>query len=271
MKRSITILALLAAASLHAETSAEIRAMVKKSLAGLNKEDEVKSGYLFRVFSERKEFDAAGKEISKSTTLFQREIREGRLIGRLIERDGKPLPAAEAAQQEERIKKVLAEREAPQAPPSARKRGGNDEWIQEFPEALDYKIVGEEAVHGRPALILDFSPRPGYRPSNMKARIFEKMRGRIWIDKADSEMVKTDAEMFDTVSIGLGVLAKIAKGTQFSLGRRKTSEGHWLMEWTRFRFDARFLFKTIRQEQLTRFEDYRPRPDRAPAVKSASL
>lgn len=270
MKRSITTLALLLAASLQAETSTEIRAMVKKSLSGLNKEDEVKSGYVYRIYSERKEFDAEGKELSRSATLVQRELREGRLIGRLIERDGKPLPAAEMAQQEERIKKALAESEVPAQAP-ARRRGGDQAWIQEFPEALDYKVVGEEAIHGRAAIVLDFFPRAGYRPSNMKARIFEKMRGRMWIDKADSEMVKTDAEMFDTVSIGFGVLAKIAKGTQFSLGRRKTGEGHWLMEWTRFRFDARFLFKTIRQEQLTRFEDYRPRPDRARAATSARL
>lgn len=270
MKRSITVLTLLFAASLQAETSAEIRAMVKKSLSGLNKEDDIKGGYLYRIYTERKEFDAAGKELSKSATLVQREVREGRLIGRLIERDGKPLPAAELAQQEERIAKALAEREAPRAEPGRRPRGDR-EWMQEFPEALDYKSAGEEMVNGRPALVLDFFPRAGYRPSNMKARIFEKMRGRMWIDKADSEMVKTDAEMFDTVSIGFGVLAKIVKGTQFSLGRRKTGEGHWLMQWTRFRFDARFLFKTIRQEQLTRFEDYRPRPDRARAATSARL
>lgn len=270
MKRLHTVrLALLLAASLQAETPAEIRATVKTSLSGLNKEDEVRGGYLFRVYSERKEFDAGGKEISKSTSVFHREIRDGMIIGRLVERDGKPIPKAEADQQEERIRKVLAERDAPK-PAASRKRGGDQEWIQEFPEALDYKPLGEETIRGRAALVFDFFPREGYRPSSMKARIFEKMRGRMWIDKADSEMVKTDAEMFDTVSIGFGLFAKIAKGTQFSLGRQKTDSGDWLMEWTRFRFDARFLFKTLRQEQYTRFEDYRRRPDKPLTAKAAS-
>ncbi len=268
--KSLAILPIMAGI-LSAETPPGIRAMVKQSLHGINREDNRKGDFLYRVFSEKREFDAAGKETSKESKVVVREMRDGFAIGRVVERNGKPIDEAEKARQEASLQRSIAEAKAakakPPAPKPARRKQSNEEaWIQEFPEALDYKQAGEEAIRGRPATILEFEPRPGYKPSNMRARIFEKMRGKLWIDKEESELVKVEAEMFDTVSMGFGLFAKIAKGTQFGLERRKVAEGAWLEETTRFRFDARFLVKTLRMEQIERYSDYQLRPDRQKPV-----
>ena len=55
-------------------------------------------------------------------------------------------------------------------------------------------------LNGRPTLLMEATPKPGYKAKNMRARVFEKMKARIWIDKASSELVKADADMFDTVT-----------------------------------------------------------------------
>lgn len=268
MLSSRAAVALVLAAGLQAETPHELRALVRKSLAGLDREDRVKAGYLFRTRTEQREYDAAGKQTSHTATVSVREIRDGAPVSRVVERDGKPLSATEAAAQEQQIRKEAAARRAGRE--SEPRKNARSEWLQEFPEALDYKPMGEETIHGRPALILDFEPRPGYRPANLKARVFEKMRGRLWIDKSEGELVRTEAEMFDTVSIGFGVFGRIAKGTSMSLARQKTGEGHWLMEFIHFRFNARFLFRNVRQEQSTRYYEYRRFPAEPLAAKAAA-
>lgn len=248
---------------LAAETPADIRDMVRRSLANLNKSDERRDGFLYRGRNERKEFDSSGKVKSHRINLWERFELEGHVFGRTLERDGKPLTEAERQQQDAAIQKRLAELKAPRPaspPPPARRRTAEDEWLQEFPDALDYKPVGEEAVNGRPALLLSAEPRPGYTPRNMRARVFEKMRARLWIDKESSELAKADAEMFDTVNVGLGLLGRIEKGTRFQLQRRPVGPGVWFTERQWNRFAARvLLFKSMQQESLLELFDFRPR------------
>ena len=95
----------------------------------------------------------------------------------------------------------------------------------------------------------------------MRARVFGKMKANFWIDKATSELVKADAEMFDTVSVGFGVLGKIEKGTRFRIQRKLIADGEWLIESQYTRFGARILlFKTLRNESTTEWSDFRRRP-----------
>ncbi|MBM3735112.1 MAG: hypothetical protein FJW39_04935 [Acidobacteria bacterium] len=260
---------------ISAETKPEIRGMVRKSLDGLNREDQRKSDYLYDFSGARREFGSNGKLVKESSWTSVREIVDGIVIMRGTSEDGKPLTPERLAKQQESIRQYIAAQKAktPEQKQTerqaARKKEKDEEaWIQEFPEALDYKVAGEEVINSRPALVLDFEPRPGYRAKNMRARIFEKMRGRIWIDKAESEMVKTEAEMFDTVSIGFGVIGKIEKGTQMRFGRIRTGEGHWLIEDQWFKFNARFMMvKTLHREMMSRYTNFRPRPDLARSAR----
>src|SRR5262249_519728 len=185
--------------------------------------------------------------------------------------DGKPIPEEERRKNEELIRKRLAERKAMtpeqlQKMREERRKKGNDEsaWLKEFPEALDYKPAGEEIIDGRPALLLECSPRQGYQAKNMRARVFEKLRGRIWIDKAESELVKADVEMFDTVNLGWGFLGRIEKGTRFLIKRKKVAEGLWFNEAETYKFAARLMMvKSIRNEITTQFSDFRHRSETA--------
>ena len=273
IKTGVLILVFMAVATAAAETPPEIRAMVKKSLSGINREDDIKDSYLFRVHTDRREFDSNGKELSRKWWIVEREVIDGVLVGRVRERDGKPIPAEEHTRQEETIRKHVAAEKAKKATQNREERrpGKEDEaWIQEFPEALDYKIVGEESINGRPALVLDFVPRPGYRPTSLRGRFFEKARGRVWIDKAELEMVRTEAEIFDTISIGFGVAGKLYKGTTVRLVRRRVGNAVWLTEDQHFRFNARvMLVKTVNRQVAVKFTDFRLRPDRAPMAKDS--
>jgi len=259
---------LLVVFAVHAEAPpGDLRELMRGSLARLQESDKKLSEYTFVRAGERKEFTSSGVLKTQQSWVVKREFRDGFMFHRLLERNGKPIPEEEQQRGEQAIAKRLAELKA-MAPEQLekmraegrRRSGDEDAWLQEFPEALDYKLAGEETIHGRPALVLEVSPRPGYKARNMRARVFEKVRGRVWIDKTDSQLVKAEAEVFETVNIALGLMGRIEKGTRFSLQRRKVADEAWLPETQTMKFAARvMLVKSIHQEQTTRYSDYRPR------------
>lgn len=252
---------LLAATAAWADTPADLRALVRKSLAGIQREEERRSQFLFKVRSERKELDSDGKVASRNSSVWERIEIDGYTFGRTLERNGKPLTTEERRSEDEAIQKRLTELKAsklPQQEPPTRSQ--QQDWYKEFPEALDYKLAGEETFNGRATLRLDATPRPGYEPKNLRARVFEKLKATLWIDKASSELVKVDGEMFDTVNVGFGVVGRVEKGTRFRLQRRQVSDGVWLIDSQTVRFAARFmLFKSIRSEATTEWSEFRRR------------
>jgi hypothetical protein len=257
-----------------AETTAGLRELVRRALARLDESEIRLNDYTWTRRVDRKEYHSDGRPKHSSSFVFRLDFEDGHRVFRPVERDGQPVTQEEKRNAEEGIRKRLAEIKAmtpeqiEKARQEARKRRQESDWVKEFPEALDYKLAGEEMLGGRAALMLDVSPRNGYRPKNMRARIFEKVRGRVWIDKADSELAKADAEVFETVNIGLGIVGRVEKGTQFHLRRVKVDDG-WLPESETMRFAARFLvFKSVNNEITTRNTDYRRRAD-APATARA--
>ena len=79
--------------------------------------------------------------------------------------------------------------------------------------------------------------------------------------------MKADAEIFDTVNVGFGVLGRIEKGTHFSIQRRLVDGNVWLIESQSLRFGARILlFKNMRTESVTQWTDFRRRPTKGGAV-----
>jgi hypothetical protein len=89
---------LLAALAVQAETPPETRALVKRVMDGLFSENRKKEDWAFTRRSETKELDAEGKTKSQHSTTTRRELIEGVIVNRLIERDGKPIPDAERKQ-----------------------------------------------------------------------------------------------------------------------------------------------------------------------------
>ncbi|MGH9660053.1 MAG: hypothetical protein ACRD96_16010 [Bryobacteraceae bacterium] len=253
--------ALLVTLTLTLTLAVEPRELMRQSLARLEESNRRIADYGYVRHNERKEFSAAGALKSQRTWTVKREPIEGVMVMHLVERDGKPVPAEERARIDEAIRKYVAEAKVnPPEPP--RPRGSSDEeaWLKEFPDALDYRPAGEETIRDRTALVLECSPNRTYRPKNMRARVFEKTRGRVWIDKLTSDLIRADVEVFDTVSIGWGMLGRIEKGTRFYLDRRPVDDTY-LPDTQTIRFGARMmLFKTMHNEVTTRYSGFRRRP-----------
>jgi len=69
------------------------------------------------------------------------------------------------------------------SPEQGRKgRNNADDWYKEAPEALDFKLDGEQTIDGRATFVIEFSPHSDYHPSNIWARVLLKMSGKVWVD-----------------------------------------------------------------------------------------
>ena len=238
--------------------------MLRGSLEKLQDGDRLMGDYSYARYNVRREFDTAGALKAEHTMLSHHAFEDGYGYMQQAQRDGKTVPDAERklSQNAARARAAQLRGMSPaaraQAEPPTRSRAPEQSFLKEFPDALDFKKVGEEMIGGRRTLVLECEPRPGYKATNMRARMFEKVRGKIWLDAAEKQMVRIDAEMFDGVNIGWGMIGKVQKGTRFHLERRRVADGSWLPESQDIRFTARILvFKTLSQEEITRYSEFR--------------
>ena len=233
------------------------RERVRASLKKMQAKAKQKEDYLFQRRLAKRELTADGKVKSETVSILRRDPWEDQVVTRLIEKDGKALTSEEITKQEERLRRSVIEmRKTPMKP-----RFEEETWMDEMPDALEFRKVGVEERHGRPADVLSFSPQKGYKAKTMRAKAFEKVRGKVWVDQQDGEMTFLDIEIFDTISVGFGLLGKLEKGTHFEMERKKWDIGVWFEVWQRIRYDLRVLMvKSIREEIETHWSNLSPRP-----------
>jgi hypothetical protein len=124
-------------------------------------------------------------------------------------------------------------------------------------DAFNFRLIGSEAIAGRDAWVFEGEPHPGYEPKNRNAKMLSKFKGRIWIDKADSQWVKLDVTAIDTLSIGF-VLARIHKGTNFVVELTRVNDEVWLPKRVQAHLDARVaLFKSYDEDIDLTYRDYK--------------
>jgi len=69
--------------------------------------------------------------------------------------------------------------------------------------------VGEPLIDGRASWKIQAEPKPGY--AGKDKGILRNVHGTLWIDKQDYQWVRVEAEVLDTITIGL-FLARLNKG-----------------------------------------------------------
>ncbi len=112
--------------------------------------------------------------------------------------------------------------------------------IAEMPRAFRYHMRGTQGAAGRTVYVLDATPREDYNPPTLATKVLTGMRGEFWIDATSFHLVKATAWIERAVSIG-GVLARIERGTEFSLEQMPVEQGVWLPQRYQVRSHSRIL------------------------------
>lgn len=232
-------------------------------------EREVRNLHLRQQYTFKEAVDQRRLDKNRAVKETETRVREvlwidGSRYSRLIEKDGAPLSPKDAAKEQAKMDREIDKRKR-ESPEERRKRLAERE--KEFQEersfrlqvadAFVFKLLGEEAVNGRQCYRVQAEPKAGFVPKGKSAGFLPKMRGVLWIDKADYEWAKVEAETLDTLSFGLA-LVRIAKGARIFIDQTLVNEEVWFPKTFRIELTARALLLMGGNFEVTvQFSDFR--------------
>lgn len=241
-------------------------AQVKKRLAT----DEARqSGYTFLERRTEQKIDASGHTKDEVVKVF--EVYPG-LPGeeryrRLIEEDGKPVPPDKLAQSDrDRQKDVEAYARKLSSGPEREKatralekeRGRYAAAVEDIFRVYDVRMERRESIGGHDTILTTLTPKLDAKPQTDDGNIMRHFKARAWISESDYELVRAEIEAIDTLSFGLGLLARVHKGTVATYQRRKVNNEVWLPERVTWTASAKvLLLKSLRLRGVSEFSNYR--------------
>jgi hypothetical protein len=270
----LLVLALLvsAIAAIHAQQERPLpnydifAAEVKKHLAT---DEERQSGYMFIERRIEQKLDSGGRPTSETTKVF--EVYPG-LPGeeryrRLIEENGRVLVPDKLAQRDRERQKNVESYAKAQASESQRQKAAreNEKARQRYRAAVDdifriydIRMIRRESIDGHDAILATLTPKTGAKPQTEDGEIMRHFKARAWISESDYELVRAELEAVSDLSFGMGLLARVHKGTVASFERRKVNNEVWLPAKVTWSASGRLLLvRRLRLRGISEFSGYR--------------
>jgi hypothetical protein len=245
-------------------SQSQIQALIR--VVAQNHRDNYKKQHDYTYIDREVEQKLDGSGQVKATEIKTYEVMQlyDAPITRLIEKDDKPLNQKDAAKEEERIQKIADKRknetEEERRKKDAEKEKAREkgrEFVSEVADAYNFRLVGSEMLNGRDNWVIEGEPRPDYHAHLKEAEMLAKIRGRLWIDKAELQLAKMDIEAIGTLSFGW-VLARFHKGTRFVYEETRVNDEVWLPQHYEARVDLRLaLFKSDNEQDEGTYRDYK--------------
>jgi len=241
-------------------------AQVKKHLAT---DEERQSGYMFTERRVDQNIDAAGRARSEEVTVS--EVYPG-LPGegnyrRVIEEHGRPVPADKLAKADRERRENVEAYARKLSKDSERRKATRDlqterrrytDAIDDLFRIYDIQMVKREPIRGHDTILAVLTPKRDVKPQTPDGKIMRHFKARAWISESDYELVRVEIEAIDDLSIGLGLFARIHKGTVAMYERQKVNNETWLPAEVTWTASARvLLLKHLRLHSVLEFSDYR--------------
>jgi hypothetical protein len=242
----------------------QIRTLIRQVADKDIENDKKQSAYTYIQREEEHKLDGDGKVKSSESKTQEIMVLYGEQVQRLIAKDDKPLSEKDAAKEEERIQK-LTDKRRNESEEQRRKRLEKEEndredarkFVSEVADAYNFRLIGMESFDGRETYVIDAEPRPDFQPHFKEAKVLPKFRFRAWIDQAESQWVKLDAECIDTVSLGW-FLARVHKGSRLLIDQTRINDEVWLPRHVAIKVDVRVaLLKNFNVEADVTYRDYK--------------
>jgi hypothetical protein len=208
--------------------------------------------------------DSSGQVKSEKTEEWETVVIYGEPHHRMLERDGKPLSAADQRKEQEKLDRAVAKRanETPQQRTHReaefeKEREKDREFLREVPDLFDFKLLGDEKIDGHDVWVISAEPKPGARPKSGDAKPLLKVRAKVWIDKAEYQWVRLEAQTTATISFGL-FIARLAPGARLEFEQTRVNDEVWLPKRELVEGAARLgLVKKLAGEEETTWNNYR--------------
>lgn len=259
----LRVLALGLACSAALPAQVDAREIMRRSIAAEAGNWRIARNYAFLEREELRRLDAQGTVKVSEVRTYDVTLPEGTPYRQLVQRDDRSLPASEEKKERESLARSIAERRQETAAERAKRLTtyeGRPDWQREaWRELLDgfeFRLVGEERLDGHGAFVIEAIPRQEYQPRSRTARLFRSLKGRFWVDRQDYQIVKMEAEVIDTIWVGM-FLVRVAKGSRATLQLACVGDRVWLPNRLQVFASARLgLLKALRIEQTVHYSRY---------------
>jgi hypothetical protein len=244
---------------------------VAQAKTRLRTDAALQSGYVFSERQTELKIDRQGRTTDRRVRVYEvyPPLPGEDAYRRLIEEDGRPVPASRLEKQDrERRKKVEAyARELAQRGDAGYRRAEREYQqavneraadIDDIFNVFDVRMIGRDVIAGHPTIAFTLTPRPGAKARTKSGAMMRHFTARAWISEAEYQLVKVDVEAVDSVSWGLGLLARLHRGATASYERRKINDEVWLPARVTYGGSGRVLLvRTLRRAGSSEFFDYR--------------
>jgi hypothetical protein len=237
--------------------------------AHLATDEERQSGYTFIERRIEQKLDGSGRTKEETVKVF--EVYPG-LPGeeryrRLVEENGRPVPPARLAKQD-RERREDAEEYAETLTNVSRQQAAAREYekarreyqaaVDDLFRIYDIRMIRREPIDGHATIFATLTPKRSVKPLTDDGKIMRHFKARAWISESDYELVRVEIEAIDTLSFGLGLLARVHKGTVATYERRKVNNEVWLPAEVTWTASARVaLVRRLRLRGVSEFSNYR--------------
>ena len=220
--------------------------------------------YTWIAHRAERHLDSNGNVKSADIQSWETVILYGEPHRRMLERNGKAFSPDEQRKEQQKLDKSLAKLERETAEQRQHRLAKYDEqrqkereFLREIPDLYTLRLEGDEKVDGRDVWVISATPRPGYQPKHRDARPLLKIKGRLWIDKAEYQWVRLEAATTDTISYGV-FLARLNPGAKLVFEQTRVNNEIWLPKREYMRGSGRVgLLKKIAMEEELTWTDFR--------------
>ena len=247
---------------------ATFMAEARKRLAA---DDVRQSEYVYVATQRQQKLDASGKSTKETLDVFEsypalpnearwrrQTVKDGKAVSPedlvKVDRERQNKVFEYAKKLEQNPEKVRA------AEQKKRDEGRRDteRAIDDVFRVYDIKMLGREVMSGYETIGFSFTPRKDARPQTSDGKIMRHFAGKAWVSESEYEVVRLEAEAIETASFGLGLLARVHKGSKATFERRKVNGEQWLPARATYTASARVLLvKVMRIGGTLDFSDYR--------------
>jgi hypothetical protein len=119
-------------------------------------------------------------------------------------------------------------------------------------------MIRREQVDGHDTIFSTLNPKEDARPQTDDGKIMRNFKARAWVSESDYELVRVEVEAIRDLSFGMGLLARVHKGTVATYERRKVNNEVWLPGKVTWTASGRLLLlRRLRLRGISEFSGYR--------------
>lgn len=127
-----------------------------------------------------------------------------------------------------------------------------------------YTLAGMDTLNGLSAYRITFMPRPGLDAESRREKLFNHMKGTVWVEQTSYRILKITARLHDNVRFG--VVAANVTQTDIDYEQQQIEPGIWMPGTVEARISGSvFFFKRFDRRVRVDFHSFERQVDPAPA------